>query len=63
MALMTQKRGKVGHAMLRVTKEMRKNGGTSIYTRSAKGLEKFVRYIKGSLYRISPFNEFIYIHI
>ena len=63
MALVTQKRGKVGHAMLRVTNERRKNGGTSIYTRSAKRLGKFVRYIKYLLYRTSLFNEFIYIHI
>ena len=44
--------------MLSVTEEMRKNGGTSIKTRSAKRLEKFVRYIEGSLYRTPPFTEF-----
>ena len=40
--------------MLSVTEEMRKNGGTSIKTRSAKRLVKFVRYIEGSLYRTPP---------
>ena len=40
--------------MLSVTEEMRKNDGTSIKTRSAKRLVKFVRYIEGSLYRTPP---------
>ena len=40
--------------MLSVTEEMRKNGGTSIKTRSAKRPVKFVSYIEGSLYRTPP---------
>ena len=44
--------------MLRVTGEMRKIRGTSIYKESAKTLGKFVRYIEGSLYRTPPFFNF-----